>query len=335
MFPNAHTFVAKSVAYGAKQGGGTIANFTELNQLVDGAVVFTDDTNNLLLPAGAPHNSVTGFKVWQKSAGSGLVYSGAIPRDSLHYSVITYKAPVAQKVAVGLSGGVGSLNLPAVLIPGEFVGINVVDVTVIESVRSRLYEVAIVNGDTVATLLGKLINVINADMYRKVNAALIGATDGIMLTAINDAVVVVGGTGNLGNATIHDSGANNSALPFRGFGTTADVKSLVELRELALGRSVDQYAEFASALFKATEIVNGNYDILTIQWNSEARAAFRVAEVAHPVVYIAIPTGTNADVLTILNGLTTGTADKSGGAPEETSSGELLTVAAVPTGGKK
>lgn len=205
--------ILKDVDYASKIGGGTITDIKEVDQLLPGAVAVFTDSNYLVLPAtveatiasakyfdvyvGVDNGSVTNGKKFPR-------HTKRIPRNLLHAATKAYAAPANQVTVVGNDGvTVGaSLNLPVTLVPGELAALRIVRTQINTGTyplggRSNQMHTAskvmrveymIQTGDTTATVLAGLVDIINnhpenvgADAW--ITAASIAANTGLQLTS--------------------------------------------------------------------------------------------------------------------------------------------------------
>lgn len=215
--------LAKSVAYLAKTGGGTIANMNELHLLADGAIALVDDKSTLIPANVAAANivAVKAFRVYRGGANGKYQVSGWIDRASPRRKTVG-AAAVKRVIQLG-KNTTGSMNYPSPLIVGSVASIHIVRVDDIpgdsfvtrevESQRIKRYSTKVLVGDTNVTITNRLIAQVNADPTGWVVAAGIddaGSNNGITFTAKDFGFnFSVSGNDIILNATRHPGTALN------------------------------------------------------------------------------------------------------------------------------
>lgn len=183
---------SSATTYNAKSGGGTCANITEIGSLDEGAISVIDEAGNIVNSATP---SVSTDKVQfciGRASGNGTKLSTPIDRLTLSYEKTAYRAPVAQKGALGKTDTVASglsLNLPSSLTEDTVAGIVIEDKTkpYYDNTRRERIEYVVKSGDTAAdVVLGLVANINNQSNI--VTAAAVsdgaGSYDGILLTGV-------------------------------------------------------------------------------------------------------------------------------------------------------
>jgi len=225
------TFICKTgLSYGAKIGGGTIANANEVPLLDAGAFAILDEDGNLVastaVAADVANSKTFRFAVGQVNSANGALLSTPIHKNAFAQTKATYKMPIKQVITLGnVSAGIGTTGMPLTLIPGNTADLVLITVTPNTSIHvlPKRFSVTIKATDTQATLLNRLITLINADDAGKVIASAIqiaGVTTGITLTAADfGQVYKVGTDGVMVDCTVYTDGTNGSVLMVAGRGT--------------------------------------------------------------------------------------------------------------------
>lgn len=297
--------VNKSIAYGAKTGGGTISGINEIDLLDTGAVAVFTEMNVLVTAANAPVVSpdVKNFyiAVGNQGTDSKTYISSLIPRMLLNYSKKDYVAPVKQVSFVGFDGAIGAFNF-GTLVAGTEAFMRITDTTpglrtlgsVYENEIKR-YSTVVAVGDTDTLIANRLIAAINADPDSIVVAAAVGATTGIELTAKE-----FGTTFNisLDGIMIYTTREEpTSTLPGAsiainyGEGTVEQVTAL-EL-QYSTERGNDNQIHLPQFYYKVTtNIVAGEtYDIYTYSWNGKRSTSLGNQDTYRYEVLVAMPDG--------------------------------------------
>lgn len=313
-----HFFGTKDVAYAAKIGGSTIADYKEINSLADGAVAFFTPAG-VLIPATGTAGVIAGTSEFYMAVGSGSTTTGAkvsmmIKRAAKQYTKTGYVAAVKQKSFVGNDGSSGSLNLPGTLVNGEVLEVVVVDTSApvnntIEAKKYR-YEYTIKSGDTATSIITSLIAKINADANAFVVATVVGSQVGFSLEATSyGKTFAVGVSGVLADAKVWNPGTGNAVAFHPGFGTVASVQA-IEL-ECAPHEGKTNALELADKYYSVPSMVDTTevYDVYDIKWNVSntppAGVGGSVATQQHLVLALVDGGTPQANVDTILDLLIT------------------------------
>ncbi len=271
--------IAKSVALNSG-----ITGINDINSLADGAIaIFTED-NVMLTAAGVVAEIADKKKIYiaigTGSATKGAFISGMIPRFGSNYIRKDYVAPVKCIKFIGEdTTPIGALNLPT-LVAGDEAFIRIIDTT--EGLRTGgtvyaqevfRYSYVVKTGDVQLTIVTALIDAINNDPNRIVNAAVVDTDDGIQLTAVDFGTTFnIALDGILVNATIIEKentslASNASVATTYGEGTSAQIAAMEDAFSSELG---NQNRVLMPQLFwsKAARTVDGGtYDQYTITWN--------------------------------------------------------------------
>lgn len=209
-------FVTKaSVAYKAKEGGGSISGINEVNLLAQGAIaVFIDDPDHTMIASNASADAhadaqefyfAIGMLTGTPASEIHSKRSKTIRKDGLQVIKKNYAAPVKKNIKVGYNSGTstGSLNLPSTLVVGSVATLKVYreDNQVLSSplanmsqnrglmVDSILISDYVRASDTADTLIARMVASINAHPKNQgsqkwVTASVLG-TSGAGTLAIN------------------------------------------------------------------------------------------------------------------------------------------------------
>ena len=204
-----------SVAYKAKEGGGSISGINEVDLLAEGAIaVFIDDPDHTMIASNAAADAHIDAKEFYFAIGmltnvpASEIHSKrtkTIRKEGLQVIKRNYEAPVKKNIKVGYNSGTatGSLNLPSTLIVGSVATLRIYRDTD-ESLGSplgglaqnRLPAVNVINisdyvraSDTADTLIARIVATINAHPNNTgsklwVTASVLG-TSGAGTLAIN------------------------------------------------------------------------------------------------------------------------------------------------------
>ena len=295
---NQDLLVCKSVAYAAKNGGGTINGQNEINLLDDGAIAVFND-QNVLVTAGSPATQLSDSKFIYLAVGGvdsdeGARLSTAIPRIGVDYRQQDYAAPVKQKSFVGNDGSTGSSNMPGTITAGMVFEMRITELTgqPENAEHKRRYTHTAVTGSTETTILNALITAINADADRIVDAVAVGATTGIQLTMrYDDRGFTVDCQEDLANADIKENGTGNSVAITYGAGTVADLTPLDDYASTTIGNINSTFLgdKFYS---KTTKLVTGaTYDIYTYSFTPVKKGAIKDITTLPQTIAVAIPSG--------------------------------------------
>ena len=126
-----------SVAYKAKEGGGSISGINEVDLLAQGAIaVFIDDPDHTMIASNAAADAhasaqefffAIGMLTGKPSAEIHSKRSKTIRKDGLQVIKKNYAAPAKKNIKVGYNSGTatGSLNLPSTLVVGSVATLKV------------------------------------------------------------------------------------------------------------------------------------------------------------------------------------------------------------------
>lgn len=345
--------VGLNKAYLAKRGGGSIANFTELNLLDAGALAILDENNNLI-PSTVITADLAGvqqfrFAMGMPNAANTPRLSVLIDRNAYTQWFNTYEAPVLEKDYVGKVATVGVTGLPGSFANGTYATVIVTDTTLGMYLpgQTKRYTVAVTAASNTATILAAIVALINADADAIVTAATLSDASNDYISLTSKAVGTNFKTGAddlLINATISTDGTNGSASGFTGFGTQAKVAKAVEWAEVAYGDSSRNYMHGAGSLangfWNLGTILDGlsglTFSGWTFQWKEEAVRATDVIQTGNPVVAVFVQVGAAqlATITTIMGVMGLAPSAEAGMSNTGTSSGEGATPDGFPTGGQ-
>lgn len=294
-----HIFIAENVAYAAKQGGGTISGYNEVNLLQKGAIAFLlpDGT---LIPTVSPATTIANNRQFYIAIGTGSSTIGAkismlIDRTMRQYTKTAYAAATLQKSFLGEdSAGNGALNLPGTLIPGEVAEILIVDSTgpVMNTWEARKYRYShvIKNGDTQSTIITSLINKVNAHSEAIVTATVVGTQDGIEFEAKEvGTTFVVAGNEILSDATTTVPPTSPAVSFHPGFGTPLGVRKLEFECEPHEGKSNEVWTPALYWSYPTQVNQSLTYDLYDMVWNTDNLTAHAPKVATKQHVIIAFP----------------------------------------------
>lgn len=281
----------ETVTYGAKVGGGTIAGFEELDQLVHGALAVLTEDGTLVTGATTPA-SIANVKQFYVAVGrtNDVKKSKLFDRDGFHRSDCAYVAPVLYAFSIGNNGTTGNLNLPATLIAGTIASFKVgFQAEGIEPmVHWQRYEHTVTAGDTNATILASLVAKVNNDPNARWSAAIEGANLGITLTADNKNELFYVTTDDI----LADADRLEKTALVYSKGDPDDVRFEAKLADIQDGDT--NRVEFSQEYWKVVDEIDNaaTYDQITIEWQSEHRTPYGVKPGNTHELMIAIPDGT-------------------------------------------
>lgn len=352
MSPTMQVMVGLSVAYAAKIGGGTIANYAEQHLLQPGAIAIFDEQNNLMTAAtvAADVAKVQKFYIVQGMSNPAQNPKKCIPidRDAYTQAFGAYVAPVLQVSKIGKVATVGVTGFPASPLNDTFASVIVTNTggRGYEANQTKRYTTAVTTADTVITVMARLVVLINADVDSLVTAAAVADVnnDAIVLTAKSaDTSFLIGVDDVLAFATRSEHGVNGSVDGFAGRGTIGQVKA--NLIEDSIVRG-NEYRLFNSAqpdgvgYYAYPDVLEGNttstFSTWTFQWKEETNRVASTLQTANPLVLLHLVTGAAqiATLATIFAVLLLAPTTEGGANEAGDSSGEALTVAPVPAGGE-
>lgn len=293
--------INKSIAYGAKSGGGTITK-DEINLLDTGAIAIFTEQGVLITAANASTVLIDVKKIYfavgNQAATSKSLISVPVPRVGIKYKKQAYVAPVLLTKFVGSDGTIGSFNLPTLVVRDEAL-MKIIDTTpglrtigAVDSQEIFRYNTDVRSGDTATTIANRIIANINADPNRIVNAVAVGATTGINLTAIN-----VGTTFSIAldgiyiNATIEQpEGTVGSSVAMKfGEGTYDQMLALEDLYSVERGNTNRLALPQLYYTPNSLAVAGTTYDTYTINWNGEREISTGRQDTYHFDLVIAMP----------------------------------------------
>lgn len=319
-------FALKDVAYGAKTGGGVVANFNELDELAVGAFAVLND-KGVLVPVLTPAATLLDSKTVQiaHNRNGQLQIVNLVPRkDLVNLTRVNYKAPVKPIITVG--GTSALLALPFTT-EGE-VNIQVKDTSYSSSGNfgfknvSTYKKASMTNEAIVDDLVAKL-NYGNSF----VTAAKVGggtANMGITITPKeNNVSIGVSVSGMFEGASIVTTTAMVHSV-----GTGEDVLQMEKDATTEQGNSnfIDYTTEHYSQTLGAD--VNATYDVITLSWEGVHFGATTSKKVMYNNLSIAVEsdavTLNTAGVLAILTPIFTGVFTTTSGAESAADDGTDL-----------
>lgn len=200
--------IAKAgVAYGAKVGGGTVSNMQDAVNLVEGGIaVFTE--NGALVASDATSVAKDSLIFAVKRSGD-LKLSFPIYREGYTKSEVAYAAPTAKIVAIGSNTNAGTtynLNAPSTLVAGQdaVVVLTNLELNHDDQRRTMPYVEPVVSGDTIITVMARLLARVNADTKKLATMSKIDTTnsDGYLFTGTAGVNFSVACEGILANADV-------------------------------------------------------------------------------------------------------------------------------------
>lgn len=282
--------IAKDVAYAAKQGGGTISGYNELDQLAQGALaVLAED--GTLITSGTAAASLVNFKQYYMAVGrtNDTKRSKLFDRDGFHRSDCPYVAPVKQVQVVGDQGSGGSLNFPATLIPRTVAHLDVgVQYEGEEPhINWSRYEYTVKAGDAAADVVLALVAKINNDSKARWTAAAINSNGGIQITSTEDDEVMYLAVDGI----LQDATRTITTDVVYGKGTPSQVREYARLTDIQDGD--ENRVEYSQEYWKVVDEVDdaAQYELKTIEWQSEHRTPYNVQSGNSHEIVVAIPSG--------------------------------------------
>lgn len=271
--------VAKSTTYGAKIGGGVIADINETNQLLDGAIAIFSETGVLLTAANVVASMADKKRIYI-AVGSGSATQGAdiaemIPRLKTNFIKKDYVAPAKVRQFIGSNGTSGDFNEPATLVAGTEAFVRITDLSsglLTTGQDTKRYSEVVLEGDTITTVMTRLIAQINADVDAIVTATAVGAITGVQLDAKNFSVnFAISLDGILISATTDSAespvtGTSAAVALNEGSGTYTQVLATEKLFSPQMGNTnkIMQPDLWYSRGFKA--VSGATYDLYNIAW---------------------------------------------------------------------
>lgn len=246
--------LAKSVAYAAKEGGGTIAGINEIDLLADGAIaIFTE--NNVLVTTSTTATNLLGVAKFWVARGNGTgtsrwYRSELINRDAATRTKTTGSNPVKQAIAIGTNedGDTANtnMNFPSTLEVGTFATIVVTNQTNSSEITATMsqYQHMVLPIDDEESIIQGLVDAVNADDQRIVDATVIETTgapnvkEGILLTARDYFTrFSVGVDDIIAYADVTTDGDGDSVVGTRGRNSYSEMKELEVIFNAVKGQS--------------------------------------------------------------------------------------------------
>lgn len=304
--------IGKNVAYAAKIGGGTIADYKEVGSLAAGAIAVFASESNTLLTAANVVASMADKKGVYIAVGSGDATKGAdltiiAKRLGTDYRKQAYVAPVKVFKVIGegaTNGGAtppGDLNEPATLVVGDEAFIRITDTTpgvITTNTHIKRYSYTVRTGDTIAIVVAALVAAINADTDSIVTASDI-ASAGIGLVAKNFGVnFAISLDGILINSTIDEAenplSVSDAIAINYGKGTYAQVAQLEALFSPQQGNTNKVYQPSLWWTKAAKADSAATYDTYVISWmgTKERTVSASLSTVAHEIIVAMPPAAT-------------------------------------------
>jgi hypothetical protein len=299
--------IGRSIAYGAKVGGGTISGINEINVLDTGAFAVFTDNNVLVTTVNAatvlPNSKNIIIAVGNQLAGadSKTKITVPIPRVGTNYQPQAYVAPVKVVKFIGNDGTIGSLNLPTIVAKQEAF-IKITDTTLglrtlgtVYENEVKRYSITTVTGDTNITILTKLIAQINNDPDSIVVATAVGASVGINLTAKDFGTSFdIALSGILENSTIEErEGATPGASVALnvGRGTTSQIAALEDSYSVERGNT--NRTHLPQFYYKNPSLVTAgaNYDTNTITFRGSRNTSLGMQDTYLQEIVLALING--------------------------------------------
>lgn len=297
--------IGRSIAYGAKAGGGTISGINEINLLDTGAFAVFTDSNVLITTVNAatvlPNSKNVIVAVGNQLAESKSRITVPIPRIGTNYQPQPYVAPVKVVKFIGNDGTIGALNLPTI-VAGQEAFIKITDTTLglrnlgtVYDNEIKRYSITTVTGDTNITILAKLIAQINNDPDSVVVATVVGASVGINLTAKDFGTNFdIALSGILQNSTIEErEGATpgSSVALNVGRGTTAQITALEDLYSVERGNT--NRIHLPQFYYKNPSLVTAgaNYDTNTITFRGSRNTSLGMQDTYLNEIILAVING--------------------------------------------
>lgn len=213
--------IVNSSTYAQKQGGGAIADISEVNELVPGALAAFDDDGNLIASSATDLDGIENIIL--ASGTKGVTNNISVPivlKTVNHLDFQAVVAPVKQIVVVG--GTTSTTSIPLADSDEGEVFINVYDKTFtsrfpMNTVKASVYKTASMTAEQVIDKLVAKLN--NPDSF--VNAGKSGASPDFRIGIAPkefDVSLSVGVGGLIESCPVYTDGTNGSAIPVSGVG---------------------------------------------------------------------------------------------------------------------
>lgn len=305
--------IGKDVAYAAKQGGGTITGYNEIDLLADGAIAVFSETGQLLTTSNVPAALADCKRVYFVS-GSNDGTSSPMPAADISVLAIrakasfvkkAYVAPVKVRKFIGENtSGDGDLNLPSPLVAGTEAFIRITDTSlglITTGNKVKRYSTLVTASSTANSVVEALVTAINDDADAIVTATEVGTGAGIKLDAKNFGVTfAISLDGILADANIDESETSDAAYSTSdaveinyGTGTSGQVKAIEDEFSAQKGNT-NKIHQSALWFNKPSKVVTGEtYNIYSITWTGEkALPTGSISTVTHEIIVAAPNLGT-------------------------------------------
>lgn len=309
--------VFKDTAYGAKAGGGTIANLGEVDQLADGAIAIFCDGHSptanrgegTLVTAAGPTDAAgfitdlpnaikrTGYRIYMgTAAGYPTLVSHLIPFGNA-YNFRNDVAGTAQVIGVGDDGaGNGSMNTPT-LTAGQQAHIRIQSESdgILPPTYVWNFTANVITGSDADSLIADLVAQINAhpeaSQYITAGGINLLPTAGFTITADNvNETWEVTLSGVFEDATVDATGNTDTVAPVFSTGLASQVSELWEEYKAELGGTSQQY--LPSQFFSLPNpVVSGvAYELYSFntQFNKRIASGYKVG-ITDQSVELAVP----------------------------------------------
>jgi hypothetical protein len=287
-----------SVGLYGSDGTDAISGRAEVNTLLDGAIAVLSDLGATIAAVDLNDSLTDHISI----VVGGQTGPKGINVKSASMSKIAYDAPVAKVVSVGSTSSAGELGWDTPFTDLTGAGIIVNNVHVVDGERrSYYYEIQLESTMTELQAVQALVDKINADPNRIVNATLTTRATtnyGIKLTAINYKDFNVTTLGELMDTAITVETAHSS-----GFGTTAQIQEMVDFMAPKTGdrggqRKYDGYTPLI--------VANGNYTVYELTYSNNRIDPMQSFNPAMTQRYLIAVPSTLTDIFTALDLLVTG-----------------------------
>ena len=293
--------VLKDVAYASKVGGGTVADISEIDELVQGAFAFFNEKGELLVDTAGVVNGLADCKVFTVGVGrleDHQVFAG-IPRQGINeVNKTLFRAFVKPAIAVGTAGSAG-----LGFVDGEEASIRVLDKSyttryAIQSANASVYKTAVMTEEQAVDLLVSRLNK-NGDGF--ITAVKTGASPdfAINVTAVEDGttfdIVTTGSLEGISKPVI--------TAPVYGVGTGEQLLKME--KECSVDEGNGNYTEYTDLFYKRQfeALMSESYDLTTILWDGVHNNPTGSNKVMHNRVVFAFPNGGAVEVATNLTNI--------------------------------
>lgn len=263
--------IVNNGTYGAKEGGGTIADISEANLLAAGAFAIFSSNGTLIPAASTPADLVGVNELIFASGTSGITNNISVPipvKTIFHKDKKTPVAYVKQVVSVGGSGS-GQEIVLSDMDEGELF-VNVYDKAFtnkypMDSVKASVYKTGSM---TASVAIDKIVEKLNnpASFVTATKVANGSAWRITITPKENNISLSIGVGGLIENTPVFYDGTNGSTLPVFGVGQGIDVAKIE--KDFNVFKGDGGYEERASDWWKVpTETVLTNqYVMYNLMW---------------------------------------------------------------------